>query len=237
MLLLFLLLSLTRARTVLSHLLGEGGAACTTRDDCLAARNNSWCASGVHCHRGRCATIADYPCRRTQLCDEEARACLPRTCSRSTDCDDGLFCNGVEHCVMEPRATVGHCVADHATGCAFGICNEATRSCVTPQRVAEARASHQARLVVLQTNEERAARNELPRSARHDAATTPTAAPTSPGEWWLPWWAILLILLAGLLVLALLLFLVAQGGARHSPTYIITGTANGADQYTTEMDY
>lgn len=56
---------------------------------------------------------------------------LAQSCSVDADCDDGLYCNGVESCSPE-----GVCVSGEAVQCSDGlfcngeeICNEATDSC------------------------------------------------------------------------------------------------------------
>jgi hypothetical protein len=52
-----------------------------------------------------------------------------RTCLANLDCEDGIFCNGVEACVS------GRCVAaapincDDGLGCTVDVCNEAARTC------------------------------------------------------------------------------------------------------------
>ncbi len=56
-----------------------------------------------------------------------AGACDPAGCTSDADCDDGLFCNGVESC----DTSTGSCVAISACPPSIPptVCNEDTDSC------------------------------------------------------------------------------------------------------------
>lgn len=52
---------------------------------------------------------------------------LPGLCSTDADCDDGIFCNGVEQCIS------GQCVADTSESCRPGErCDEEKDECLPP---------------------------------------------------------------------------------------------------------
>lgn len=50
-------------------------------------------------------------------------------CTTSADCEDGLFCNGVETCASG-RCVPGTRVCDDHIACTVDVCNEAMRACV-----------------------------------------------------------------------------------------------------------
>lgn len=55
---------------------------------------------------------------------------IPRSCTADADCDDGLFCNGEEHCGTNrkcQRATPVRC--DDRAACTIDRCDEETRAC------------------------------------------------------------------------------------------------------------
>ncbi|MFZ5442874.1 MAG: putative metal-binding motif-containing protein [Myxococcota bacterium] len=51
-----------------------------------------------------------------------------RVCETSSDCDDGVFCNGAEQCVAQ-RCTAGAPPCDDGSECAVDDCNERRQSC------------------------------------------------------------------------------------------------------------
>ncbi len=60
-----------------------------------------------------------------------ATALAQDLCERDSDCDDGIFCNGVESCDPErPWADRRGCVYSQPV-CTVGLCNEAEGTCVT----------------------------------------------------------------------------------------------------------
>jgi hypothetical protein len=64
--------------------------------------------------------------------DAATDAPAPSGCANAADCDDGLFCNGMEQCMPgAPAANHLGCVAGTST-CLMGqACNEATNACTT----------------------------------------------------------------------------------------------------------
>lgn len=124
-LLLLLLVAWTEAR-LYPHALQDTGVPCRDTEECLALYNHSWCHSGLSCVRGHCHSLPDYPCSHAQECDEAAKKCVSLACKSWKDCDDGVFCNGVEKCV----ASV--CVVEYREECARGICNEKAKTCSMP---------------------------------------------------------------------------------------------------------
>ena len=114
----------------------QTAVACATTKDCAAHYNNDWCHRGQVCLQTRCWVVPDYPCARTAWCDEREKRCIRRNCSSWRDCDDGVFCNGVEVCVA------GQCEVDPNFDCTQGgaICNEATHTCSQSLAVSAERA-------------------------------------------------------------------------------------------------
>lgn len=109
-----------------SHLTRPTKVECESTNDCLDHYSRLWCLSGTVCIRGFCHTIPAYPCKQDQLCIEESQQCVHKICSSWKDCDDGLFCNGIEKCINSV------CVSDPRHACTHGHCSEATKSCSTP---------------------------------------------------------------------------------------------------------
>jgi Cys-rich repeat protein len=72
-----------------------------------------------------CLTNAD--CAEGETCDEALNSCVAASgCTADIDCDDTLFCTGVESCVE------GACVDGPGDPCAEGeTCDEALDSCIT----------------------------------------------------------------------------------------------------------
>jgi hypothetical protein len=99
---------------------------CDTTDDCLAYYGNDWCHQNTVCVSERCHLIPFYRCKQGELCMAEEKQCVVKQCSTHGDCDDGVFCNGVERCVNS------QCVKDDRFDCSHGICSEVDHSCHTP---------------------------------------------------------------------------------------------------------
>jgi hypothetical protein len=99
---------------------------CDTTEDCLEHYAHAWCKSGMVCVRNQCHTIPSYPCNKEDACIESSRECRKRNCSSWRDCDDGIFCNGVEICVAS------FCEVDHQYDCTHGMCVEERAECITP---------------------------------------------------------------------------------------------------------
>ena len=97
---------------------------CTTTRDCRGYYNNSWCRSGNICINGYCRTIPDYPCKKAQICNEVKQRCDNRYCRVNSECDNDVFCDGIEVC------TLGRCVSSDGTNCYGGICLEQEKRCI-----------------------------------------------------------------------------------------------------------
>jgi len=108
---------------------------CRSAADCLTHYNNSWCeAAGVMCIHLYCKLIPNYPCNATQTCQEKTKRCEDRECSKDSDCDNHLFCDGVEIC--SNSSSSGVCITDPAsTNCHFtgGRCDEEAKQCYEPK--------------------------------------------------------------------------------------------------------
>jgi hypothetical protein len=103
---------------------------CETIADCYAYHNNSWCATGFLCLRRQCKVIPEFPCRATQVCKEESQLCIDTPCTDDSECDNQVFCDGVEVCrnnicIMDPQQP----------SCLFlgGVCDEMARDCQLPR--------------------------------------------------------------------------------------------------------
>lgn len=80
---------------------------------CVHEPNNDLCGGGERCSR--------------------RNGCVPYHCSTASDCDDGLYCNGVETC--DPGGAGTGCINGEAVNCAdtfectTDTCNDTTDSC------------------------------------------------------------------------------------------------------------
>jgi hypothetical protein len=98
--------------------------ACTTDLDCPS---DSRCDDGLCVRIGDCVEHAD--CGPGNICEDGT--CVRAPCESAAECDDGLFCNGVEQC--DP---IGGCVGgaapalDDGIGCTTGTCDEAADAIV-----------------------------------------------------------------------------------------------------------
>ncbi|RJP38613.1 MAG: hypothetical protein C4547_04350 [Phycisphaerales bacterium] len=117
---------------IAAALLGPGCTVSPPADDGLC-RSDADCDDGVFCNgREVCqsdGTCADGPPCESDICpdcvcSESLRLCtMIPPCASSTDCDDGLFCNGQEQCVD------GGCVPGEPVDCGDDPCSEALRAC------------------------------------------------------------------------------------------------------------
>jgi len=96
----------------------DDGLFCTVDDQCSAGAcggDNRDCSDGVDC--------------TTDVCNDALDTCIP--VPRDINCDDGLFCNGVESCDeiagCEPGTPVDCSTVD--TVCGAGFCDESADSC------------------------------------------------------------------------------------------------------------
>lgn len=109
MLILLLFISVSYGELLYPYTLLETSVPCANIKDCTQHYNQSWCLSaGVLCIHHYCKLIPDYPCRSTQLCLESEQECLDKECISDQDCNNGIYCDGVEicshnHCIVDPQ--------------------------------------------------------------------------------------------------------------------------------------
>lgn len=108
------------------HILQPTTFACSKTSDCLALFNHTWCHSGLTCFKEICYRLPGYPCDHTQICHEVEHRCVSQPCLKRSDCDDHLFCNGVEQCVNS------FCMPDYHFSCFYGLCSEENKTCTVP---------------------------------------------------------------------------------------------------------
>lgn len=96
---------------------------CASFDDC---QDGNFCNGAEYCILvgglgGSCHSAVVPRCSDTQTCDEAAQTCR---CGIDSDCDDGFFCNGVEHCLA-------HVCYPGVSPCAMSgdSCDEGTWTC------------------------------------------------------------------------------------------------------------
>jgi hypothetical protein len=78
-----------------------------------------------------CLAGTAVACRGTLVCDERRGGCS-QPCASDDNCQDGLFCNGLELCRPDDaRADPLGCIAGPLPCAAGGVCSEAFRDCVT----------------------------------------------------------------------------------------------------------
>lgn len=137
--LLLLFLSVGAFNELYPYTLIDTPIACNTTQDCVISYNHTWCRStGVVCIQRHCRLIPDYPCKATETCLEETQRCAPILCKESSECDNGVYCDGVEVCVA------GRCETDTARpNCYYmgGQCNETIKRCNEPKARVAWRAS------------------------------------------------------------------------------------------------
>src|SRR5678816_3304319 len=94
---------------------------------CIRDRDGS--ANSEGCVNGTPLACDDgIPCTM-DLCDESVHGCV--STPADSLCDDGVFCNGVEHCDVPTRACVAGTTppCDDTVGCTVGRCDTATDAC------------------------------------------------------------------------------------------------------------
>ena len=91
------------------------------------------CDDGVACTADLCDAIAGCQnpdtCVGGEACNLGSGLCEPKSCSGSPECDDGLYCNGVETCVVDVCAPGTAVVCDDGVGCTFDVCDEGLDAC------------------------------------------------------------------------------------------------------------
>ncbi len=119
----------------------EAGETCNEAEDvCIApppppeCTTNSDCDDGLNCNGhemcvgGNCIPGSN-PCSEGQTCDETDGCITPPPspeCTTNSDCDDIMFCNGVETCVS------GTCMSGAPPCSAVETCDELFNECVSP---------------------------------------------------------------------------------------------------------
>jgi len=103
---------------------------CVQNDACVSdldCPSDSRCDDGICVRIGDCVDHAD--CGLGNICEDGT--CVRAPCESAAECDDGLFCNGLEVC--DP---IGGCIAgpapilDDGIGCTTGTCDETTGTIV-----------------------------------------------------------------------------------------------------------
>lgn len=124
----------------------RGGLCDEATDSCLDQPNHGDCDDGLFCNgvescdvaTGSCVALSSCPpfqdgcVTRGGLCDEATDTCMD--VANDAECDDGLFCNGVESCdiVTGGCVALGSCPPQMPVGCVRPgfICDESTDSCL-----------------------------------------------------------------------------------------------------------
>ncbi|UCC29374.1 MAG: hypothetical protein JSU86_14375 [Phycisphaerales bacterium] len=76
---------------------------------------------------GLCVSAGD-PCAQGENCDEANDECRP-ACTTDADCDDDVWCNGLETCPVDTCQPGTAVDCDDGVGCTEDSCNENTDSC------------------------------------------------------------------------------------------------------------
>lgn len=114
---------------------------------CENVSDHAKCDDGIACTSDVCTTANgcintadDTACEEEELCDpdsdlaDESTGCKPKPqCSTDEDCDDDLYCNGVETCVntlCQPGEAVD---CSDTIGCTADACDEETDSCTNEE--------------------------------------------------------------------------------------------------------
>jgi len=97
----------------------------TFREDCEEACDDEvFCNGEEGCLDGECTT-GSPPCSESQVCDEERERCV-NLCDEDADCNNPLFCDGVETCDLN----TGLCQDGATVVCGEGeTCDEALDAC------------------------------------------------------------------------------------------------------------
>ena len=94
----------------------DDGTSCTL-DECVEEDN-------------RCEyTPEDSACPLGQVCDPKAGCFEPAVCQTNDDCDDDLFCNGVERCLAGQCDPGVPFVCDDGNECTADTCDELADAC------------------------------------------------------------------------------------------------------------
>lgn len=125
----------------------DDGVECTidfcdfNSDQCASEPDDFFCDDGLFCNGWEvCDPSLGCVAGPPADCDDGIRctrdACDENTwrCTHAPDesaCDDGLFCNGIEHCDANGDCTPGTPpICDDGVACTVDSCDEATRACV-----------------------------------------------------------------------------------------------------------
>jgi hypothetical protein len=125
----------------------DDGVECTIdfcdfqSDQCASEPDDFFCDDGLFCNGWEvCDPSLGCVAGPPADCDDGVRctrdACDENTwrCTHAPDesaCDDGLFCNGIEHCDANGDCTPGMPLdCDDGVACTVDSCDEATRACV-----------------------------------------------------------------------------------------------------------
>jgi hypothetical protein len=113
-------------------------AGCAPPEPDMGCNVDAMCGSGEYCGSGGC----QFDCREDgdcvavgvdAICTDRGRCILPDPCGSDADCQDGMFCNGIEHC--DPAAADADprgCASGAPTVCPEGLsCSEVLRACDT----------------------------------------------------------------------------------------------------------
>jgi hypothetical protein len=118
----------------------DDGIACTTDscdetiDSIINLPDNSLCDNSLFCDGSEichqtlgCQDQAD-PCTLGQTCDEQENQCnaIPGFCQSDQDCNDDLFCNGIETCVSNQCQSGTPPTTDDGITCTIDSCDETT---------------------------------------------------------------------------------------------------------------
>ncbi|MCS6798957.1 MAG: hypothetical protein NZ898_10570, partial [Myxococcota bacterium] len=120
----------------------DDGLRCSGVERCVegrcAAGEPVRCDDGVRCTRDECAepdgTCTSRPddgaCPAGLVCDAADDCVAPRACASDAECDDGMFCNGVERCDPSFGCRRGEPPScDDGRACTLDRCNPTTDAC------------------------------------------------------------------------------------------------------------
>jgi len=132
--------------TISTHESSGSTSGCKPGEAVACPDNGSFCDGTESCNEAKdsCASSGN-PCNPdTTVCNEKTDTCdsLPEGCKSDAECDDGIFCNGVETCNAYAKASggttppvVGVCQDGIPVDCNDGLdctidsCNEAMDKC------------------------------------------------------------------------------------------------------------
>ncbi len=121
---------------------------CRDTPQCLSTLGDLFCQPELLCIEGYCHRIPDTPCiSQTQTCDEASKQCIAKRCIVSNDCDDGVFCNGIERCINQTCQP-----SKRGSRCPANLCNETTRQCSETRRLAHWRNAQENEDFISSTN-------------------------------------------------------------------------------------